>query len=36
MVIYVPQGDGQDHTRPPALYDGIAQYLKECGIPQLP
>jgi hypothetical protein len=36
MVIYVPQVDGQDHTRPPALYDGIAQYLKECGIPQLP
>lgn len=35
MVIYVPPGDAQDHTRPPALYDAIAEYLKECGIPQM-
>jgi hypothetical protein len=35
MVIYVPQGDVADHTRPPHFYDGIADYLKSCGIPEL-
>ena len=35
MVIYVPQGDPSDHTRPPHFYDGIANYLKACGIPEL-
>lgn len=35
MVIYVPQGDVVDHTRPPDFYDGIAGYLKDCGIPEL-
>jgi Uncharacterized conserved protein (DUF2075) len=35
MVIYVPQGDAADHTRPPHFYDGIASYLKACGISEL-
>jgi hypothetical protein len=35
MVIYVPQGDAADHTRPPHFYDGIANYLKACGISEL-
>jgi hypothetical protein len=35
MVIYVPKGDEADHTRPPHFYDGIASYLKACGISEL-
>ncbi len=35
MVIYVPKGDDADHTRPPHVYDGIADYLKACGIAEL-
>lgn len=35
MVIYVPRGDAADPTRPPELYDGIADYLAQCGIPRL-
>ena len=35
MIIYVPKGDAADHTRPPHFYDGIADYLKACGIPEL-
>jgi hypothetical protein len=35
MVIYVPKGDEADQTRPPLFYDGIASYLKACGIPEL-
>jgi hypothetical protein len=35
MVIYVPPGDPLDPTRGPAIYDGIASYLKACGIPEL-
>lgn len=33
MVIYVPAGDDTDHTRPAHFYDGIADYLRSCGIP---
>jgi len=36
MVIYVPRGDEKDHTRPPALYDAIADYLRNCGLTDLP
>jgi hypothetical protein len=32
IVIYVPKGSAIDPTRPEALYDGIAQYLEECGV----
>ncbi len=35
MVIYVPKGDGADHTRPPHFYDAIASFLRACGIPEL-
>jgi len=35
MVIYVPRGDEADHTRPPQFYDGIADYLRACGIAEL-
>lgn len=33
MVIFVPEGDPTDHTRPPAYYDSTFQYLVEVGIP---
>jgi hypothetical protein len=35
MVIYVPKGDEADHTRPPLAYDGIAEFLRACGIREL-
>lgn len=35
MVIFVPPGDQEDGTRPPAIYDEIYSYLQECGIPEL-
>lgn len=36
MVIFVPQGDDSDFTRPTAFYDGIADYLEECGVARIP
>lgn len=36
LVIYVPMGDDEDPTRPPAAYQAIANYLTDCGIPHLP
>lgn len=35
MVIYVPLGDEADRTRPSHFYDGTANFLKACGIPEL-
>lgn len=35
MVIFVPEGDLSDHTRPPAYYDSTFQYLRSVGIPEL-
>lgn len=35
MVIFVPEGDNADHTRPPAYYDSTFQYLIDVGIPVL-
>jgi hypothetical protein len=35
MVIFVPEGDPTDHTRPPAYYDSTFQYLRSVGIPEL-
>jgi hypothetical protein len=32
-AIYVPKGEISDLTRPPAVYDGIYEYLMSCGIP---
>lgn len=33
MIVFIPRGDptGEDETRPPAMYDGIANYLISCG-----
>lgn len=33
MVIFVPQGDAADHTRPPEYYDETYEYLTSLGIP---
>ena len=35
MVIFVPQGDAEDPTRPPAFYDGIFDFLRACGLPEI-
>lgn len=35
MVIFVPPGDRDDPTRPPAAYDAIDAWLADCGIPLL-
>lgn len=35
MVIFVPEGDKADHTRPPAYYDSTFKYLVDVGIPVL-
>ena len=35
MVIFVPEGDSADPTRPPDFYDGTFAYLKACGITEL-
>ncbi|OYU16335.1 MAG: hypothetical protein CFE37_01250 [Alphaproteobacteria bacterium PA4] len=35
MVIFVPRGDAEDATRPPADYDAIDAWLAACGIPAL-
>lgn len=35
IVIFVPEGDPNDHTRPPAFYDGTYNYLMSCGIPEM-
>jgi hypothetical protein len=32
MIIFVPRGDLNDQTRPPAFYDRTYEFLKECGI----
>jgi len=34
-VIWVPQGETADWTRPTAAYDAIADYLRACGIAEL-
>lgn len=35
MVIWIPQGDAEDLTRSAEFYDSTAEYLLECGIPEL-
>jgi hypothetical protein len=35
MVVFVPQGDATDATRPPHFYDGTYDYLKDCGFEPL-
>jgi hypothetical protein len=36
MVIFVPEGDENDPTRPKAFYDGTFEFLRSCGLPSLP
>ena len=36
MVIFVPQGDDADHTRPKRFYDETYAYLESCGLKALP
>jgi len=35
MVIFIPEGDGIDHTRPSKFYDNTYNYLKELGIKEI-
>ena len=35
MVIFVPEGSTEDHTREPAYYDATYAFLQRCGIPEL-
>jgi hypothetical protein len=35
MVIYIPNGDEGDLTRPPSFYDETAAYLEQCGLKYL-
>lgn len=35
MVIVVPSGDSEDHTRKPEFYDGTYKYLKDIGFPEI-
>lgn len=35
MVIFVPAGDDQDHTRPPRFYDETWEFLKDCNIDEI-
>lgn len=33
MIIYIPEVDETDYTRPKNIYDSTFEYLRECGIP---
>jgi hypothetical protein len=35
LVVFVPHGSHDDLTRPPALYDGIYDFLRTCGFESL-
>jgi hypothetical protein len=35
MILFVPEGDSTDKTRPPSFYDGTFEYLCSCGLPLL-
>jgi hypothetical protein len=35
MIIFVPNCDRSDETRPPSFYDGTFDYIRSCGIPTL-
>ena len=35
MVVFVPRGDAEDPTRPPAFCDGIFDFLRACGLPEM-
>lgn len=35
LVVFVPEGSIEDHTRPPIAYDAIHSFLKLCGFSEL-
>jgi len=35
LIIYVPGGDKDDITRSPDFYDGVVEFLEDCGIVKL-
>ena len=35
MVIYLPEGDDRDQTRPKSYYDGTFEFLKSCGLSEI-
>ena len=35
MVIFVPQGDPRDATRPPEYYEGTFEFLQQCGVDEI-
>jgi hypothetical protein len=35
MVIVVPEGDSEDHTRNPKFYNSTYNYLKQIGLKEL-
>ncbi len=35
MVLVVPEGDVEDHTRNSKYYDGTYRYLREIGIAEI-
>ena len=35
LIVFVPHGDAQDATRPPAFYDETYAFLVSCGIPEI-
>jgi len=32
LIIYIPEGDDLDHTRPKELYDQTFNFFQSCGI----
>lgn len=36
LVVFVPEGDEADATRPPSVYDAIYAFLRSCGFSELP
>ena len=35
MALFIPTGSDNDHTRQPVFYNGIFDYLKDIGIPEI-
>ncbi len=35
MILWVPEGDKEDPTRSPEIYDPIFKYLKDCGVEEI-
>lgn len=35
MALFIPVGSDEDQTRKPEFYDGIFEYLKDIGIPEI-